>query len=533
MGEEAVYIRESKERSKQLGIDPTQLPAFGIAMSKEEFEGKRMEYEEILSVVRFFLDKILSSLKGIPILIVITDQKGFVLEMDGDETIRSMVNQLGIKPRFQFTENVCGTNSISLSLQHRHPVQLIGSNHYHHYFHGSACYSVPFHYMEVNNLLGTISIMISIEHATPLLLTMLSTAVDSIERELLLRRQNQRLNLLNQIMLDTTANGVIVTDQRGIITEFNTLAQEITGMKAEDVMGQPVHVIEPMGKYVQHVLQEGKEYQNVELTLQKENERSYVCLFDALQIYDDKAESIGAFCQFRDITEHKKTEELLRKSEKLSIVGQLAAGVAHEIRNPLSTLKGFIQFMQSNNSGNQRYFDIMLSELNRINFIVSEFLILAKPQAMVFKQKNPLHILQDTISLLNSHATMNDIEIFTEFDDHIPEIKCEANQLKQVFINIMKNAMDAMPFGGQIEIKAMNTEDDKIVIRFIDHGCGIPESQMTKLGEAFYSTKDNGTGLGLMVSRKIVENHKGSISIKSQVDQGTTVDIVLPVSFQR
>ncbi|MFC4769558.1 PAS domain S-box protein [Effusibacillus consociatus] len=231
-----------------------------------------------------------------------------------------------------------------------------------------------------------------------------------------------------------------------------------------------------------------------------------------------------------DITEHKKTEELLRKSDKLSVVGELAAGVAHEIRNPLTALKGFVQLLQAKIDDNEKYFTIMLSELERIELIVNEFLVLAKPQAMNFQQKDVRVLLRSIVALLETQAILNNVQIKNSFEPDIPLIKCEENQLKQVFLNVLKNSIEAMPHGGNIEIRIQMQEQDKVLIRFIDQGCGIPEERIQRLGEPFYTTKEKGTGLGLMISYKIIEAHKGSIQIESELNKGTCVNIVLPVA---
>ena len=232
----------------------------------------------------------------------------------------------------------------------------------------------------------------------------------------------------------------------------------------------------------------------------------------------------------RDITERKRTEEMIRKSEKLSVVGQLAAGVAHEIRNPLTSLKGFLQLLNSKNLGYENYFEIMQAEIERINFIVNEFMIVSNPQAVrSLEEKNLESILQSIILLLSAQANLINVQMITEYDSDIPLIKCDENQMKQVFINILKNALEAMNNGGIIRIQIKNIQPNEILIRFIDQGIGIPEEQLPKLGEPFHSTKETGTGLGLMVTNKIIEGHNGRISIKSKVDQGTTVDIFLPI----
>ncbi|MED0736582.1 ATP-binding protein [Aneurinibacillus thermoaerophilus] len=254
-------------------------------------------------------------------------------------------------------------------------------------------------------------------------------------------------------------------------------------------------------------------------------------VFDVIKVplFHSDGQRKGIVVIGRDITELKKTEELLRKSEKLSVVGQLAAGVAHEIRNPLTSIRGFVQFLREGNFKDE-YFTTMLSELDRIELIVNEFLVLAKPQVMNFRRKNLSTLLHQVIALLSTEAVINNIQIVTDFIPVTALVDCDENQLKQVFINILKNAIEAMPNGGQITVQ-LKQQHDKVLLYFIDQGYGIPEERIQKLGEPFYTTKEKGTGLGLMISYKIIQSHQGSIQIKSRENIGTTVEVILPIAF--
>jgi two-component system, sporulation sensor kinase A len=227
-----------------------------------------------------------------------------------------------------------------------------------------------------------------------------------------------------------------------------------------------------------------------------------------------------------DVTEKRLTEEMLQKSEKLSVIGQLAAGIAHEIRNPLTSLKGFVQLIRRNDPSNH-YYDIMLSELERINLIVNELLIVAKPQASSYRSNEIVSIVNDVVVLLESQAMMNNVTI--EFHRPVESIyvECEANQIKQMFINIIKNAIESMTRGGTLVIDINGSLGDKVVVRVQDEGCGIPEERLPRLGEPFYSTKDKGTGLGLMMCYKIIQEHGGHLRIDSEVGKGTTVEVAL------
>lgn len=245
-------------------------------------------------------------------------------------------------------------------------------------------------------------------------------------------------------------------------------------------------------------------------------------------VLDEQGEVKHLIVVARDISERKKAEELLRKSEKLSAVGQMAAGVAHEIRNPLTSIKGFTQLIQKE-LRNSLYTEIILSEIDRLEGIIQEFLNLSKPQIPQRKKTDCKVLLQQVIKLFETQALLHNIQIELEYDGHFPPIYCDMNQIKQVFINILQNAIESMPDGGPIKIQLIWHDDEFIKFRFIDNGNGISEERIQKIGEPFFSTKEKGTGLGLMISQKIIQEHGGSIHISSKVDYGTTVDVILPI----
>lgn len=230
----------------------------------------------------------------------------------------------------------------------------------------------------------------------------------------------------------------------------------------------------------------------------------------------------------RDITNQKKTEEMLQQTEKLSVVGHLAAGIAHEIRNPLTTIKGFTQLIKEETKNH--YADVMLSELNRIDKIVSDLLILAKPEIGQFEKTDLKTVIENVVSLLNTQAIMNNIEIKTDFDGQSFIIECEPDKLKQVFINVIKNAIEASENNGKITIHTSWLDNEQVLMQVQDEGIGIPPERIPKLGEPFYSTKEKGTGLGLMMCNKIIKAHNGTIKITSEESVGTTVHITLPKS---
>jgi PAS domain S-box-containing protein len=230
---------------------------------------------------------------------------------------------------------------------------------------------------------------------------------------------------------------------------------------------------------------------------------------------------------FRDVTFRKKTEEIIRRSEKLSVIGQLAAGVAHEIRNPLTALKGFLQLLKEKQTN---YVDIMMVEVDRINYIVNEFMSIAKPHALTFVDSDLKPLIENVIDFMQPQALLFNVQMRLEVNSNCNKIQCAPDQIKQVLMNVLKNAMESMPHGGFVDITVLKKSNGNILIQVADQGAGIPQDQLANIGEPFFSMKENGTGLGLVVCYRIIESHKGEMTIESKINQGTIVSIELPSS---
>ena len=359
--------------------------------------------------------------------------------------------------------------------------------------------------------------------------------------ELLVHSQEQNRKLLEKRLEETEqrfkslfvhhSDAIFTFSLDGELIELNQAGEELIGYTIKEFemkKWDSIILSKDLPIHKEHFkkVSEGKHQEFTVSMIHKNGSIRIVSLKMIPIITDDQM--IGIYEIAKDITESKLSEEMIRRSDKLSVVGQLAAGVAHEIRNPLTTLKGFIQFFKSDID--KRYVDIMLTELDRINLIVGEFLILAKPQAIKYEQRDMNQILQDIILLLETQAIIKNIQFQTEFDLDLPIINCERNQMKQVFINLLKNAMEAMSQGGEITIKTKMVNEEMVSILIIDEGVGIEDDQIPKLGEPFFSKKEDGTGLGLTVSFKIIENHGGTLRISSELNIGTAIEICLPVN---
>ncbi|MGE7935463.1 ATP-binding protein [Bacillus paramycoides] len=347
------------------------------------------------------------------------------------------------------------------------------------------------------------------------------THLKAIEEQL--KQQTSELELIFKALPDlcflTEADGTIIDYKAGSPTKFYVPAETFMGKKFYEVLPSPV------AQQFREAIRQVKEKESTVIVEYPLALKGSIDFFEArcLPLLHDKIMVI-----IRDITERKKTEELLNKSDTLAAIGQLAAGVAHEVRNPLTVIKGFIQLFQINKEDQEKYFDLMLSEIERIEAILQEFLSIAKTDEIPTEKKNIYKIFENVVSLINTKAIMTNIQVELIADSSEIIIECSENQLKQVFINILQNSIEAMPDGGKISIHMKEMNEDGIIIDIVDAGIGIPEERIKRLGEPFYSTKEKGTGIGLMLSYKIIESHQGAISIMSDVGVGTTVTIYLP-----
>lgn len=331
-----------------------------------------------------------------------------------------------------------------------------------------------------------------------------------------------------------TRDAIHVYNLKGQLISANRAFEAMLGWQedelTEDGIKQlPAEQLQDVERMIESVLL-GVPWVDAETWMQTKDERRLDVSTTASPIRNQHGVVIAVACITRNVTSRKQTEELLRRTEKLTIVGQLAAGVAHEIRNPLTTLRGFVQMQLSGKPLSPYYLNIMLSELDRINFIVGEFLVLSKPQADRYQACDLRHMLEDMAALLEPEAILNNVSVHMDLDVGVPFVVCEPNQLKQVFVNIMKNGIEAMPErGGRLTVTLQQADDDLAEILIRDEGVGIPEEHLHRLGEPFYTNKETGNGLGLMVSQRIISNHGGSMFIRSTVGEGTEVVIRLPL----
>ncbi|WML32003.1 ATP-binding protein [Neobacillus sp. OS1-32] len=333
-------------------------------------------------------------------------------------------------------------------------------------------------------------------------------------------------------VFEYSMDGLILWDHQGRIVDINLAGEKLFCLSKNQLIGKFVY--EPFIKQ-EHLIQEI--IYHIEKTLKdhfytstfviegKDGNNRYIECNSTINITDGLN-----FTVFKEITDKIEMQEQLLKSETLNVIGELAAGIAHEIKNPMTALKGFIQLLEGSIKANhEMYYQVITTELERIESIINEFLLLAKPQSIKFQEKDINQIMQETVGLLYAHAVLHNVQIDITYEEGPILAFCEPNQLKKVFINLIKNAIEVMPNGGTISITVKRIENNQIYISIKDEGSGIAKEKLSKLGQPFYTTKEKGTGLGLMVSYKIIEEHNGTIVIESEEGKGSIFHIKFPL----
>jgi len=226
-----------------------------------------------------------------------------------------------------------------------------------------------------------------------------------------------------------------------------------------------------------------------------------------------------------------QTEEQLRRADRLSALGELSAGMAHEIRNPLGSIKGAVEILQDDyRPGEAKYefIQILQKETDRLNQIVQEFLSFARPKQPEFQLADMNMSIESVLTLTAQEAKKAGVTVEKRLDQSIGKRSLDAGLLKQAFLNLVLNAIQAMPSGGVLNVES-GLRDDAVEVTIQDTGIGIPEENRKKLFSPFFTTKKNGTGLGLAITYRIIQNHRGTIDVKSEQGKGTTFTVKIPI----
>lgn len=347
-------------------------------------------------------------------------------------------------------------------------------------------------------------------------------------------KENESLILHNALLLNWLTKMedtfVIIWDHHGHIIFISPSLDTLFDTDHKRWIGEQWTSIIPENyvEMIQNHFTKSKEelvLKNITVSCDENEDYVFSAIFDQLKIGNQPY----FIAKFLNITRKFQLEKTLVDSHKLIMAGQLAAGFVHEIRNPLTSIKGFLQLVQSGIKQKEEYYKVMIDEIVKIEEITNQLLLTAKPFSHQHREMERIYsMLQDVTYLFSTHTEAANLRFNLNVDRNLA-VLCNRSQIKQVFINIIKNGAEAMNFEGTIYIQSI-VEEGYAIIKITDEGTGIPETMLENINNPFFTTKEKGTGLGLMISNLILEQHQGKLqAYSSPNNKGSTFQISLPL----
>lgn len=349
------------------------------------------------------------------------------------------------------------------------------------------------------------------------------------------------LRVLHERIIESIRSGLITTDLEGNIYTFNAAASEITGYKSEEMLDRPIAAlfgnIEESMSLTLETIEAGEQPPRFEADLMTPEGFAVRVGYGISPLFSESGETSGLIVTFQDLTEIRTMEESVRRKDRLAAVGRVAAGLAHEIRNPLGAMRGAIQVLDSQTprgTSQASLMEIILRESDRLNKIITNFLTYARPRVSNFSEIDVREAIGDTILLLK-HSP--DVKESHKLETVLPRtpvlVAADPTQLKQIFWNLARNALFAMPDSGVLKVETEKIAFNRVRIVFSDTGCGMSPEQVERLFEPFSDSTTGGTGLGLSIVYQIIRDHNGTINVRSRENEGTTITVELPTEFDK
>ena len=355
----------------------------------------------------------------------------------------------------------------------------------------------------------------------------------------------RRRKELSEHILASLSDGVVVLDPACRVVIFNPAMEEMTGISSRRVIGAALAALlpetSPIPERVFAALEIGHPFFAPEVEWPRWNGEPLPTSLTISPIVDKLGETLGAVLVVRDLRRIKALEESQRPAERLTAFGVLAAAMAHEIKNPLLGIRGAAQLLReelTTEEGRQST-DVIIREADRLNALMEEMLDFARPHPLSRTLVNLHEVLDNVIALERPACTARQVQIRQQYDPSLPDIWADRHRLTQTFLNLIRNAWEAMPHGGTLTLITRRSNEPTrvgpgggpmLVVELTDEGGGIPAEVQQKLFTPFFTTKPRGSGLGLAISHRIIEEHRGRFIIKSTPGQGTTVRVYLPVN---
>ncbi|GAB6908641.1 ATP-binding protein [Desulfosarcina cetonica] len=324
--------------------------------------------------------------------------------------------------------------------------------------------------------------------------------------------------------------GLVAVDRDSRVTTLNSVAAATLGLEATKTIGRPYDAVMPAA--LSQILADSTEPMETELFCSMADGRRIPLDVSATGLNDETGNRFGQVVLFKDLTEIHALRQALEKNRRLVLVGRLAAGVAHEIRNPLSSIKGFATYFKQkyqDSDQDQDVADIMIQEVDRLNRVVGQLLEFSRPIKLHFQSVALRDFFADSFRLVEQQYRDADVAMRLDFSDEDLEAVMDIDKMRQVMLNLYLNALAAMTAGGRLTVTVAAVTDG-ISIKVGDTGHGIAPKDQPHIFEPYFSTKQSGTGLGLAIVHNIIKAHQGEILVDSSTDAGTTVTIHLPTA---
>ena len=368
-----------------------------------------------------------------------------------------------------------------------------------------------------------------------------------------LEEQIIELKNFNESIIQSMVSGLITIDLDRKITSFNVSAESVLDIQAEDVIGQPLSEIfseEDCDRLLANIDDPEQGLLNREIQLQTKDGRALFVGFTVTPRYDVQNRRVGTMISFRDITQIKEMQVEVQRMDRLASMGVLASGIAHEIRNPLAGIKTIAQTLEEEiepDDSRREYVSRIVRQVNRMDDLLKTIFSYAKPRQPKRKMRDFKEIVQEVVALLENRMRSQGVEYVEKYHAELPRVYVDFYQLQQVFVNLFLNALDAMPEGGRLVLDAhpkvatlrqvdrrgrafpiQNKSAQYTEISLTDTGCGISKDELQSIFNPFFTTKPQGSGLGLSIVYRIITEHDGEIKVTSEENKGTTFTLLLP-----
>jgi two-component system sensor histidine kinase HydH len=346
-----------------------------------------------------------------------------------------------------------------------------------------------------------------------------------------------RLKAFSDNLVENMPMGLVAIDMEGKIASFNQTAESIFQLSAGEVLGKAPEQVLPQS--LSEIIGQVKANRGIierEINCPVKGDKTIPLEVIATFLEEEYGRFLGYVMLLRDLTQIQDLKREVQRNQRLASIGRLAAGVAHEIRNPLSSIKGFATYFKERYRQvpeDQKTAEVMIQEVERLNRVISQLLEFASPMSIQEKPTSLRALIQHSIKLIEGDAHKKGIGIHTDISPEINDVMIDPDRFKQVLLNLYLNSIEAMGKGGTLSVRVQREETERdILINISDTGVGIREEDLPNIFDPYFTSKSSGTGLGLAIVLKIVESHGGKVGVKSRPGEGTTVTITLPFSSE-